>query len=131
AEDAILFDCGGGVVDRLLQSGRKPSDITHLVFTLLEGFDDGLNQLHRVFLCEQCQNSAQRLCQPIFYSYFNYLEILPTQLKHLIALLWCNNFGAMHHNRADWNLRPDTPATGPRAGLFRSLSCHNPSTQMP
>ncbi len=29
----ILFDCGGGVVDNLLRSGRRPSDITHLVFT--------------------------------------------------------------------------------------------------
>ena len=34
-DDVILFDCGGGVVDRLLQSGRKPSDVTHLVFTHL------------------------------------------------------------------------------------------------
>ncbi|MEM6986342.1 MAG: MBL fold metallo-hydrolase [Pseudomonadota bacterium] len=34
-DDVIWFDCGGGVVDRLLQSGRQPSDITHLVFTHL------------------------------------------------------------------------------------------------
>ncbi|WP_137701963.1 MBL fold metallo-hydrolase [Marimonas lutisalis] len=34
-KDVILFDCGGGVVDNLLRSGRKPSDITHLVFTHL------------------------------------------------------------------------------------------------
>ncbi|MEM7378994.1 MAG: MBL fold metallo-hydrolase, partial [Pseudomonadota bacterium] len=34
-DDRILFDCGGGVVDRLLQSGRQPSDITHLVFSHL------------------------------------------------------------------------------------------------
>ncbi len=33
--DVILFDCGGGVFDRLTQSGRKPSDITHLFFTHL------------------------------------------------------------------------------------------------
>lgn len=33
--DTILFDCGGGVFDRLLQAGRKPSDITHLVFSHL------------------------------------------------------------------------------------------------
>jgi len=33
--DCILFDCGGGVFDRLIQSGRKPSDITHLFFTHL------------------------------------------------------------------------------------------------
>jgi ribonuclease Z len=32
-EDVILFDCGGGVFDNLLRSGRKPSDITHLFFT--------------------------------------------------------------------------------------------------
>ena len=31
--DRILFDCGGGVVDNLLRSGRLPSDITHLFFT--------------------------------------------------------------------------------------------------
>jgi len=31
----ILLDCGGGVFDRLIQSGRKPSDITHLFFTHL------------------------------------------------------------------------------------------------
>lgn len=34
-EDTILLDCGGGVFDRLIQSGRKPSDITHLFFTHL------------------------------------------------------------------------------------------------
>lgn len=34
-DDAILFDCGGGVFDNLLRSGRRPSDITHLVFSHL------------------------------------------------------------------------------------------------
>ena len=34
-DDVILLDCGGGVFDRLLQSGRKPSDITHIFFTHL------------------------------------------------------------------------------------------------
>lgn len=33
--DKILFDCGGGVFDNLLRSGRVPSDITHLFFTHL------------------------------------------------------------------------------------------------
>lgn len=33
--DKILLDCGGGVYDRLLQSGRRPSDITHLFLTHL------------------------------------------------------------------------------------------------
>ncbi|MGR3812859.1 MAG: MBL fold metallo-hydrolase [Cognatishimia activa] len=33
--DRILFDCGGGVVDNLLRSGRLPSDITHIVFSHL------------------------------------------------------------------------------------------------
>ena len=28
--DVILMDCGGGVYDRLVQIGRKPSDITTL-----------------------------------------------------------------------------------------------------
>lgn len=31
--DCILFDCGGGVVDNLIRSGRLPKDITHLFFT--------------------------------------------------------------------------------------------------
>ena len=31
--DRILFDCGGGVVDNLIRSGRLPRDITHLFFT--------------------------------------------------------------------------------------------------
>jgi len=34
-DDRILFDCGGGVFDNLLRSGRKPSDITHIVFSHL------------------------------------------------------------------------------------------------
>ena len=34
-DDTILLDCGGGVFDRLVQSGRLPSDITHLFFTHL------------------------------------------------------------------------------------------------
>lgn len=34
-EDKILFDCGGGVFDRLIQSGRKPSDINYLFFSHL------------------------------------------------------------------------------------------------
>lgn len=33
--DTILFDCGGGVFDNLLRSGRKPSDVTHLIFSHL------------------------------------------------------------------------------------------------
>ncbi|MEY8841851.1 MBL fold metallo-hydrolase [Cribrihabitans sp. XS_ASV171] len=33
--DRILFDCGGGVFDNLIRSGRLPSDITHLFFTHL------------------------------------------------------------------------------------------------
>lgn len=33
--DVILFDCGGGVFDNLLRAGRKPSEITHLVFSHL------------------------------------------------------------------------------------------------
>ncbi len=33
--DNILLDCGGGVFDRLLQSGHTPSDITHLFFSHL------------------------------------------------------------------------------------------------
>ena len=32
-DDKILFDCGGGVVDNLLRSGRLPSSITHLFFS--------------------------------------------------------------------------------------------------
>lgn len=32
-EDKILLDCGGGVVDNLMRSGRLPKDITHLFFT--------------------------------------------------------------------------------------------------
>lgn len=32
-EDKILFDCGGGVVDNLIRTGRLPKDITHLFFT--------------------------------------------------------------------------------------------------
>lgn len=32
-KDRILFDCGGGVVDNLLRSGRLPKDITHLFLT--------------------------------------------------------------------------------------------------
>ena len=31
----ILLDCGGGVYDRLVASGRRPSDITHLFFSHL------------------------------------------------------------------------------------------------
>ncbi|MEL7344057.1 MAG: MBL fold metallo-hydrolase [Pseudomonadota bacterium] len=31
--DRLLFDCGGGVVDNLIRSGRLPRDITHLFFT--------------------------------------------------------------------------------------------------
>ena len=31
--DRILFDCGGGVFDNLLQSGQLPSDISHIVFS--------------------------------------------------------------------------------------------------
>jgi ribonuclease Z len=34
-KDRILFDCGGGVVTRLLQADRKPVDITHVVFSHL------------------------------------------------------------------------------------------------
>jgi ribonuclease BN (tRNA processing enzyme) len=34
-KDRILFDCGGGVFDNLLRSGRLPSDITHIVFSHL------------------------------------------------------------------------------------------------
>lgn len=34
-EDVILFDCGGGVFDNLLRSGREPSDITHIFFSHL------------------------------------------------------------------------------------------------
>ncbi len=33
--DRILLDCGGGVVDRLIASGRLPKDITHLFFSHL------------------------------------------------------------------------------------------------
>jgi ribonuclease Z len=33
--DKILLDCGGGVVSRLIESGRLPSDVTHLFFTHL------------------------------------------------------------------------------------------------
>ena len=33
--DRILLDCGGGVFDNLLRSGRTPSDITHLFFSHL------------------------------------------------------------------------------------------------
>lgn len=31
----VLFDCGGGVFDNLLRSGRLPSDISHIVFSHL------------------------------------------------------------------------------------------------
>ncbi|MEM9319973.1 MAG: MBL fold metallo-hydrolase [Pseudomonadota bacterium] len=33
--DTILFDCGGGVFDNLLRSGRKPTDISHIFFSHL------------------------------------------------------------------------------------------------
>lgn len=33
--DRILLDCGGGIVDRLIRSGRMPGDITHLFFSHL------------------------------------------------------------------------------------------------
>ena len=34
-QDRILLDCGGGVFDNLLRSGRQPGEITHLFFTHL------------------------------------------------------------------------------------------------
>ena len=34
-EDRILFDCGGGVFDNLVRSGRLPSHITHLFLSHL------------------------------------------------------------------------------------------------
>lgn len=34
-DDTLLLDCGGGIFDRLLQSGRTPGDVTHLVFSHL------------------------------------------------------------------------------------------------
>lgn len=34
-EDRILFDCGGGVFDNLIRSGRLPSAVTHLFFSHL------------------------------------------------------------------------------------------------
>lgn len=34
-DDVILMDCGGGVFDRLVQSGRRPEEVTHLFFTHL------------------------------------------------------------------------------------------------
>jgi len=34
-DSKILFDCGGGVFDRLLQAGLQPGDITHLFFSHL------------------------------------------------------------------------------------------------
>lgn len=33
--DNILFDCGGGVFDNLVRSGRRPSDVTHLFLSHL------------------------------------------------------------------------------------------------
>lgn len=33
--DVVLFDCGGGVFDNLLRAGRRPTEITHLVFSHL------------------------------------------------------------------------------------------------
>jgi len=33
--DRILLDCGGGVFDNLVRSGRLPSDITHLFLSHL------------------------------------------------------------------------------------------------
>ncbi|MEM7270469.1 MAG: MBL fold metallo-hydrolase [Pseudomonadota bacterium] len=35
ADDVILFDCGGGVFDRLVQAGKRPSDLTHIFFSHL------------------------------------------------------------------------------------------------
>jgi ribonuclease Z len=34
-KETLLLDCGGGVFDRLVQSGRKPSDIDRIFFTHL------------------------------------------------------------------------------------------------
>lgn len=34
-KDLILFDCGGGVFDNLIEVGHKPSDITHIFFSHL------------------------------------------------------------------------------------------------
>lgn len=34
-QDRILFDCGGGVFDNLVRSGRRPSEITHIFFSHL------------------------------------------------------------------------------------------------
>ncbi len=34
-DDRVLLDCGGGVVDRLVQSGRRLSDVTHIFFSHL------------------------------------------------------------------------------------------------
>ena len=34
-KDCILLDCGGGVFDNLLRSGRLPSQISHIVFSHL------------------------------------------------------------------------------------------------
>ena len=34
-EDRLLFDCGGGVFDRLLQAGLRPSDVDYVFFSHL------------------------------------------------------------------------------------------------
>lgn len=34
-DDLVLFDCGGGVFENLLRAGRRPSDVTHIVFSHL------------------------------------------------------------------------------------------------
>ena len=44
-DDVILLDCGGGVYDRLVQSGRLPSDISHLFFTHLHTDHVGWNTM--------------------------------------------------------------------------------------
>ena len=33
--DKVLFDCGGGVISRLIEAGHMPSDITHVFLTHL------------------------------------------------------------------------------------------------
>lgn len=33
--DRLLFDCGGGAIDRLLQAGSGPAEVTHLFFSHL------------------------------------------------------------------------------------------------
>lgn len=136
--DRILFDCGGGVFDNLLRSGRMPKDITHIIFSHLHS-DHMMDYARLIHAAWDEGGSPVKVFGPapigaITDAYFGNAGIFSHDLRARTELLpsqevWVARGGTLPRPWPSPEVYEITPGDVIKGDLWHITSCEVPHAQ--